>query len=186
MAVQIVPLLAALAPMIPTIVAALGGKTGNKYADIAVDLLGKVLNKPGATKEEIEAELARTDAEKLVELRKLDTELKLQIQRDKSDIQKLELELAKIQGQVILEDSKSKDRFRTYWRPTLAWMAVAGLGTAIFLKPIIMVLAMLLGADLQQTLQWIPQFDTGLLMSLIIPLLGLGAYRSYEKVRGVR
>ena len=86
-------------------------------------------------------------------------------------------------GQVAinLEDAKSGGFFRSGWRPACAWLCVAGLAWATIIK---------------STIEWVfilatkhtvllPAFDTNVLTTMLIGLLGLGAMRTVEKMKGV-
>jgi hypothetical protein len=65
------------------------------------------------------------------------------------------------------------------WRPALGWLGVGGVAYVWIGWP------MLTWAS--ENLGWIapPQLDLGELMTLLFGLLGLAAYRTYERVNGV-
>jgi uncharacterized membrane protein len=71
-------------------------------------------------------------------------------------------------------EAKSTSLFIAGWRPAVGWTCVFGLWTQVFVFPILKI--------------WhdVPPFDSEILMGLLIPLLGLGAYRTYEKKVGVQ
>lgn len=71
-------------------------------------------------------------------------------------------------------EAKSTSLFIAGWRPAVGWTCVFGLWVQCFLFPVLDI--------------WydVPLFDSEILMGLLIPLLGLGAYRTYEKKVGVQ
>jgi hypothetical protein len=66
------------------------------------------------------------------------------------------------------------------WRPAAGWAAVSGLFYNVVFRPIA-------GWVMQQTLGWQmpPSLEIESLMTLLFGMLGLGAYRTYEKSKGV-
>ncbi len=92
----------------------------------------------------------------------------------------LELEQVGMSAQnaVNLEEAKSDSFWKSGWRPGVGWICVAGLAMHFIVNPLIVWGAQLYGKTVTP-----PVFDAGTLMSLVIPLLGLGAYRTYEKVK---
>jgi hypothetical protein len=74
----------------------------------------------------------------------------------------------------------STDAFRGGWRPAAGWVCVFGLGYTFLLRPLLPWLVSLTGADVAD----LPPIDTMELMALLGGLLGLGGFRTYERVRG--
>jgi hypothetical protein len=72
------------------------------------------------------------------------------------------------------------DPFRGGWRPAAGWVCVFGLGYTFLLRPLLPWLVSLTGADVAE----LPPIDTMELMALLGGLLGLGGFRTYERVRG--
>ena len=72
------------------------------------------------------------------------------------------------------------DAFRGGWRPAAGWVCVFGLGYTFLLRPLLPWLVSLTGADVAE----LPPIDTMELMALLGGLLGLGGFRSWERVRG--
>lgn len=97
----------------------------------------------------------------------------------------MELHLSALQksddGQVELDkiESASASFFKSGWRPATGWMCVAGLGYQLLFRP-------LAGWIMQQLLGWQmpPSLEVDTLMTLLFGLLGLGAYRTVERIRG--
>ncbi len=76
-------------------------------------------------------------------------------------------------------EAGSDSPFKSNWRPAIGWICAAALLYQMLLRP-------LLAYSLQNVYQMPPpslEFDT--LMTLLFGILGLGAYRSVEKVKGV-
>lgn len=84
------------------------------------------------------------------------------------------------QLQVNAAEAANPSLFVSGWRPAAGWVCVGGLLVQTVGYP-------LMGWALSI---WspgtpMPVIDTDTLMGLLVPLLGLGAYRSYEKAKGV-
>ena len=87
----------------------------------------------------------------------------------------LQLQLAQIG--VNTEEAKSESLFKSGWRPAVGWACVSGLVYQLFLRP-------LLGWIAINYWHWTqpPSLEMETLMTLLFGILGLGAYRTYEKV----
>ena len=92
-----------------------------------------------------------------------------------------EFQLALQQIMVNMEEAKSSSWFVAGWRPAVGWIGAFGLGYAAILEPIIRFLA-LVAFDYDGDF---PTLDTTITMQVLFGLLGLGAYRAFEKVKGV-
>lgn len=66
------------------------------------------------------------------------------------------------------------------WRPAVGWISAIGLGWQFVLAPFTESLARFMGWAGQM-----PAVDTGSLMMLILGMLGIGAQRSFDKMKGV-
>lgn len=85
------------------------------------------------------------------------------------------------QATINVEEAKSTDRFKSYWRPGFGWVCVFGFSWAAVIQPIVVcIYSLKVGHP-----PTLPSFDTGLLTSMSTGLLGLGAFRTYEKKNGV-
>jgi hypothetical protein len=80
---------------------------------------------------------------------------------------------------VNVEEAKSTSVFVSGWRPACGWIGAAALGYAAVLEPLARFVAKVFfsysGA--------FPVLDTTITMQILFGILGLGAYRSYEKVK---
>lgn len=109
-------------------------------------------------------------------------------------IKELDIESAIVDSQSAINkiDAASNDKYQSRWRPTIGWICAAGLGYTYIVRPFIiagLAIAIALGgplAPITAAIAALPVLDIGALMGLVIPLLGLGAYRTYEKVKGIK
>jgi len=87
--------------------------------------------------------------------------------------------LAQAQIAVNAEEAKSANWFTSGWRPACGWIGALGLGYAAILEPLIRFVAKVgfgyAGA--------FPVIDTSITMQILFGILGLGAYRTVEKVK---
>jgi len=89
--------------------------------------------------------------------------------------------VALAQAAINTEEAKSTSLFKSGWRPATGWICVAGFAWAMVLQPIMLFgVAASGGGPLA-----LPPIDTGLLMTMLGGLLGLGGFRTYERYKGV-
>lgn len=90
-------------------------------------------------------------------------------------------------GQVDLNlaDANSGSFFKSGWRPALGWTCVFGLFYEFLLRPLlpwtVQVVSMVAGKNI--VLPPMVSLDTSELLGLVFTLLGLGGYRTYEKIK---
>lgn len=101
---------------------------------------------------------------------KLEMELQLQGQ---------DFQLALEQIKVNIEEAKSSNVFVSGWRPACGWIGAFALGYAAVLEPLARFLAVV-AFDYHGKF---PVLDTTITMQILFGILGLGAYRSFEKVK---
>lgn len=82
--------------------------------------------------------------------------------------------LAKGQIDVNVEEAKSTSFWVSGWRPYIGWICGSGLGYQFLVYPILVAFQ-----------PKIVQLDMGTLITLLFGMLGLGAMRTTEKVKGV-
>lgn len=90
-------------------------------------------------------------------------------------------------------EASSADPFVRRWRPAVGWVCVGGLAYQFLLCPILPwavkclgILLVLCGVHLPAGvhLPMLPALNDGTLLSMLGGILGLGAYRTVEKVKG--
>lgn len=104
--------------------------------------------------------------------------LQLQQQGALAELQ-ADLQLALGQIEVNKAEAQSPDFFRSGWRPAVGWTCTLGLAYQFLLQPVLSWLASVKSFPVP------PSLDLGTLMTLLFGMLGLGAYRTKEKIEGV-
>lgn len=89
--------------------------------------------------------------------------------------------LANAQIAVNVEEAKSGSVFVAGWRPMCGWTGAIGLAYAAILEPLGRFVAQV-GFGYTGTF---PVIDTTITMQVLFGILGLGAFRSIEKTKGV-
>lgn len=149
----------------PTIATALGGP----LAGAAVSFLAGKLGLSDATQDKVQQVLAGADPVRI-------KELELDFAKFMAD-NGIKIQLAQID--VNREEAKSGNWFVAGWRPACGWIGALALGYAALLEP-----ALRFGSQV-----WFgysgafPTIDTNITMQVLFGILGLGAYRSVEKVK---
>lgn len=101
--------------------------------------------------------------------------IKLQME---NEIIKSLAEVNKGQLEINKEEAKDPNLFKSGWRPAIAWMCVFGFGYTVF-KPLIDYSLIKSGQEP------LPHFDSTELYTILMALLGMGGYRTYEKFKGI-
>ena len=104
-------------------------------------------------------------AEALMALEKLRQDGDLQQMTQQAEINKIE--------------AASSSKWASGWRPGVGWVCVAGLGVQVVIGPLIAWGTRLAGHPVDP-----PSIDTTELMALLVPMLGIGTLRSYDKAKG--
>lgn len=91
-----------------------------------------------------------------------------------------ELQLATGQIDINKIEAASTDNFRAGWRPMAGWACSIGLFYEFLLRPLLPWLIALTGYNVAP----MPNLDMEQLMVLLGGLLGLGGFRSYERIKG--
>lgn len=89
-----------------------------------------------------------------------------------------DMQIALGQIEVNKEEAKSDNLFKSGWRPAVGWVCVTGLIYSFIAQPL------LVWASVNFGWQSPPDLDMGTLITLLMGLLGLGGFRTYEKVKG--
>jgi hypothetical protein len=108
-------------------------------------------------------------------------ELELARMEQTGELAKLALatDLAKLQIQTNIEEAKNANWFISGWRPAVGWTCAGGLFYQVIARPI-------LGWIMQKLFGWTlpPQLEMDTLMTVLFGMLGLGGYRTVEKIKG--
>ena len=91
----------------------------------------------------------------------------------------------KAQLAVNAQEAKHKSIFVAGWRPAVGWVLALAIAFMYLIKPI--ATALLFGFGMTEEAKLIEsiELDTGILMTLLGSMLGIGTMRSYDKVKGV-
>ena len=108
----------------------------------------------------------RAEAERVLKQLAIDAEEKIAAGLAQSDAGQVEIN--KI-------EAASDSLFKSGWRPGAGWICVTGLGYTFLAQPLLVWMSSINGWPAP------PPLDTADLFTLLMGLLGLGAYRTYEK-----
>lgn len=113
---------------------------------------------------------------------KAQAQLELMRLTQAGEFKNLEADLQLAQGQMNINmlEAQAPDIFRGGWRPFIGWVCGVGFAVQFVIGPIAEWIALLRGHSVQ-----FPEMDTATMMPLLFGMLGLGAFRTYEKVQGV-
>lgn len=103
---------------------------------------------------------------------------------DKSEQERAQLAAAVqlVQGQIDINkvEAASASPFVAGWRPFIGWTCGAAFSYKFVLAPVAALVLTAVGHPIT-----LPVLEFGEMMPVLFAMLGLGAYRSYEKVKGV-
>lgn len=91
-----------------------------------------------------------------------------------------DVQVALAQAAINKEEAASPDLFRGGWRPAVGWVCASGLGYQFLVRPLAEWASAGLGWGIP------PALNLGDLLPLMFGMLGLGGFRTYEKVKGLR
>ena len=96
------------------------------------------------------------------------------------DLAAMTIEANLAQGQIDVNkiEAASEGFFRGGWRPFIGWVCGAGFATQFFIAPLATWIATLTGHPVA-----FPALDLSSLGTMLFGMLGLGAYRTYEKTK---
>lgn len=158
---------------LPAIGSFLGGPAGT-LAGTAIAWLADKLGASDATVEGIKQTLAGMSPEQLLQAKKLDYDFQMFCKEHDIKLQMAQIEVNK-------EEAKNTNWFISGWRPAAGWVCVFGLAYAAVVEPLIRFVAMVIFGYTGQ----FPALDIMLLGEILFGLLGLGAYRTVERIKGV-
>jgi hypothetical protein len=133
--------------------------------DIAGPIVQKLLSFIPDPAAKASAQLALFQAQQAGEFKQIDADLAAMTAQ--ADINKVE--------------AASPSLFKSGWRPFVGWVCAAGLVYGLLICPLLPWVVNAFGGHVPP----MPALDSNTLMSLLVPLLGLGAYRTFEKSKGV-
>lgn len=84
------------------------------------------------------------------------------------------------QATINSEEAKSPSLFVSGWRPAVGWVCVMGFGQHFIVNPNFVWIYQFIKGQVVAA----PALDIGALLSLLVGMLGLGGYRTYEKAKG--
>lgn len=90
-----------------------------------------------------------------------------------------QLQMALAQTEVNKIEAASDSLYKSGWRPTVGWICASGLGYQYIISPIVTGI----GMNLDPAFKAMPSLDLSDLLPLLFGLLGLGAYRTFERVK---
>jgi hypothetical protein len=152
--------------------------------DILGTLSGGILSGVGKfakdIRESITGKEILTSEERKIILDKTNELEKLALEADKS-IALAQIELNK-------EEAKSDSLFKSGWRPMVGWACVTGLIYQMLIRTILpwilQAICLLTGQNI--VLPPLPELEINSLMTLLFGILGLGGFRTFEKVKGIK
>lgn len=163
----------------------LGTLVGGPLGPVIGSAVGAILGVDSKDDTAMTQALVNATPEQKAALIKLDQDYKLEMERLRQADQKMQLDAAQAgdanQTQLLLADANSNDKFRSWGRPAAVWVCVAGLAIQCLLYPLIQWACAAWAPEVK-----LPAPDMGLLLFNLSGLLGLGGYRTLEKIKGAK
>lgn len=101
-------------------------------------------------------------------------------QRGELAVLDADLRIALAQTDINKVEAASDDKVKSYWRPATGWVCVFGLAYQFLMQPLLPWFVNVLGFSAPP----LPAIDGESLTGLLFALLGIGGFRSFEKVKG--
>ena len=157
----------------PTIATILGGPLAGAAVSFIADKMG--VSEP--TLDKIQQILASSDPVKLKELeydfQKFMAENNIKVQLSQIEVNKVE--------------AASSSIFIAGWRPFIGWTCGISFAYSYVLLPFLLYLTFNFGTvELIKQMAGLPRLDLGEMLPVLFGMLGLGAYRTFEKVKGTK
>ncbi|MEJ2792312.1 3TM-type holin [Iodobacter sp. LRB] len=92
-------------------------------------------------------------------------------------------ENAKAQIEVNKQEAASNSVFIAGWRPFIGWVCGSAFAWSFVFQPIVIMIANVVGHPIDNS--HLPKLDFAEIQPVLYGMLGLGAMRTYEKVKGV-
>ena len=93
-----------------------------------------------------------------------------------------QVQLSLAQAAIDRQDAQSKSPMQRNWRPAIGWVCVFGLAYQFLMCPLFPWIAQVCLPH--AGIPMLPKLDTSTLMPLLMGILGLGAMRTVEKIKG--
>lgn len=108
-------------------------------------------------------------------------QLELMKLQQAGELEKLRSDTSLALGQIEVNkaEAASSDNFRSGWRPFIGWVCGSGFAIQFIVGPLGEWGTAIAGTPIK-----FPVMDLSQMMPLLFGMLGLGAYRSYERVNG--
>lgn len=101
--------------------------------------------------------------------------------QQQGELKQLEADVQLALGQMKVNEAEATAGFfRGGWRPAVGWVCASGLAYQFLIRPLLTFILTLNG-----TPQELPGLEMDTLLTLLLGMLGLGAYRTAEKVKGL-
>ena len=111
-----------------------------------------------------------------------DAKLKALDMAQKGELSYLDAEVRLALGQIDVNKIEAgTDSFRGGWRPAVGWVCVLSLAMQFVIAPLLVWVSRLSGYDVE-----FPKLDNDALLTILMGMLGLGAMRTHEKVKGLK
>lgn len=112
--------------------------------------------------------------------------LKLLELQQSGELAQLAAETDLLKGQLAINqvEAANENIFISGWRPFIGWCCGLAFAYTFVIQPFVIFLAITLGSKFDY--KTLPQLDWSLLGQVLLGMLGLGAMRTFEKVKGVR
>lgn len=117
----------------------------------------------------------------VVEREKVKMEIQLKLAEQEGELVKALIQSDLAQAEINKLDAQSNDKFKSYWRPALAWVCVLSFTWLTVIQPIVVFFHSLI----YKAILPLPAFDTSILTTVLFGILGLAGYRTYEKKTGI-
>lgn len=108
-------------------------------------------------------------------------EMELAIMKQQDSVLGMLLEVDKLQLEINKEEAKSSSLFVAGWRPYIGW----GCGTALLYSALVEPLMRWVAVVIFNYPGQFPILDNNLTLQVLFAMLGMGGYRTYEKIKGV-
>ncbi len=90
-----------------------------------------------------------------------------------------DLKMATAQADINKVEAASGDKFVSRWRPFVGWCCGGALAYNYIMQPFLVFVAQVAGSTITA-----PSIDIAIMSPILSALLGFGAYRTFEKVKG--